>query len=105
MNEILLDKTIALANKIKEDEIYQELKELAKIINEKYQLEIKEFNEAKDKLADLNKYSLDYEEKKNLMLEKKKILFGFPEVIKYKKLEIKFNQMLKEISDDIKELA
>ena len=104
MTDELYNSAINLASIIKETKEYQELKSLEEIINNKYQKEISEFNQAKEKVDNLNKYSPDYQEKKNDMLKKKERLYQLDEVIKYKKLEIKINKMLKEISDQIKEL-
>ena len=104
MNEELYNLTLDLVKEIKDTKEYQELKELENVINQKYYQEIKRFNDAKKKLEALNKYDLDYKKWQKELLESKDVLYHFEEVIKYKRLENKINGMLKEISEEIKEL-
>ena len=88
------------------DEDYLRLKELKKIIDDKYQKEIHDFKSSEAKFENIKqygKYSLDYEKLHQDYLNKKNILFNKEEVVLYKRLERSINQKLEQISKEMKD--
>ena len=105
MNE--LEKAVlSLSEKIKELEEVKRLKELNTIIDNKYADLILEFNKAKSEYDEAKKYDSYYpgfEQIKERLQKARIALNSKQEVIEYKRLERRLDEILRDVSKKIKE--
>lgn len=104
MNNIIYDDLDNLISEIIASTDFLRLKELKKIIDEKYKKEIWTFKRAEsiynDALPNKNYYK-DFDKISLNLSNAKNDLYSMPEVIEYKILEEKINKMLISLSNDI----
>ena len=104
MNNIIYDDLDNLISEIIASTDFLRLKELKKIIDEKYKKEIWTFKRAEsiynDALPNKNYYK-DFDKISLNLSNAKNVLYSMPEVIEYKILEEKINEMLISLSNDI----
>lgn len=79
-------------------EVFKTLKQLNKIIEEKYKKEIETFQEAQKAFNEVldtgGQYHPDYKEKASLLSTHKKALYDKKEMLEYRKLEKEFEDLL-----------
>lgn len=102
----IINTTYDLADQIKESELYQEMKNLDKIIKTKYENELKEYQRTfilfDEVFSTGGVYHPDFNKVNKEYKRAKQTLFTKEEVRKYFLCEQKLNKMLKEVSDEIK---
>jgi|SRR5690554_4238842 len=102
----IINKTYDLADEIKNSELYQEMKKLDKIIKTKYKNELQEYQKTfllfDEVFSTGGVYHPDFKEVSSKYKTAKETLFIKEEVRKYFACEQKLNEVLKEISDEIK---
>ena len=105
MQSDVIDKTYILINKLKELPLYKEVIDLENRINKELDMELKEFNIAKEKYNEALKYGNYHPslgEYERDLSEKKKILYNNELVKEYNKKYKELSNLLDEMFDTIK---
>lgn len=100
----LCDKSVAFANEIIKSPEFVELLKIKEEITTTIPLIVEEFNTAKEKYDEVNKYGTyhpDYQKVKLRLIKAKEALYRNELVKKYKELERKIQQMLNDASKEI----
>lgn len=101
----IITKAYDLADELKQSFMCQEIKRLDKVIKTKYQVELKEYQEAFKKFDDVystgGTYHPDFKMVSRDYRLKKEKLFNKQEVKDYFKYENEINDYLRELSDEI----